>query len=530
MKYMLKYDRLGLESTIDKFLSIKQKENAKNIRKAIRRKKRKDLKLGEKIAAIFDLHFRKSYAIDLADLIKTYKDFNTSTELYTIPSDLKRDLEFVSAHITNSNLQELSAAINSAITQSYDTVRTNLAHKNNKVLRALKKSKLESKYITYWEDGKAINSSLEAGLIHLGNKKLTSFTLAEQSGRIRLDMNGSKVIESPMSEEESYLTDIEEMVRKGEMPESDITKNVSEIRIILRKRQVLDALNSKLWKIICTFRKEKENSGIDFSEANKILQTLYDRNRRELARCDTYLSKFDFVSLQEKVTWVRDKREQEAWVREHLEALNNVSLITPRSPEVVAQIKKSNLITMEAKKDLRHLAIHDLELNGELEHTHHHMGNVIIPGSVDEETQETMIRKKIDEMISIATQTPEERAVSYLQDMGIATSKKTPEMDPQEAPTEYREIFRDESYTFDIERIRQIKALIDSQRKQKATSICKEYIRYRAALKGKSVALTFSEYARALYLQENLDLSMVDEKVRDFDVLEDPEELRARVI
>lgn len=528
-KYMLKYERLGLENTIDKFLSIKQKENAKNIRKAVRRKKRKDLKLGERISAIFDLHFRKSFAIDLADLIKSFKTFNTTATIYTLPDDLKRDLECIGAHTTSSTFTELSTAINSALSKSHDSSRIALAHQNNKLLRALKKSKLESKYITYWEDGKAINSSLEAGIIHLGNKKLSALSLAERRGLVLFDTTEAEMIEPPLSDEESCLTELEDMVRKGEIAESEITKNVSEIRIIFRKRRVLDALNSKIWKTICTLQKEKSNGAIDFSEANKILQTIYDRNRREMARCDTYLGKFDFASLVEKVAWVNNKREQEAWTRAHLEALDKVGEVTPRSQQVIEQIKKSNRITMEAKKDLRHLAIQELQSSGELGEMHQHVGHIIVPGAVDEDAHETMIRKKIDEMIAIATQTPEERAVSYLRDMGINTTKSEVSEIPQESAESYREIFKDESYSFDIERIRKIKELIDSQRSAKANSICREYIRYRASLGDKRSALTFSEYARALYLQENMDISMVDEKIMSADIALVAEEVGERV-
>ena len=64
---------------------------------------------------------------------------------------------------------------------------------------------------------------------------------------------------------------------------------------------------------------------------------------------------------------------------------------------------------------------------------------------------------------------------------------------------------------------RSIKDLIDSQRQEKATTICREYIKYRAKLKDKKKAVSFSEYARILYLQENMDLSMVSAEVRNMD-------------
>lgn len=521
---MLKYERLGLADTIEKFLSIKQKENAKSIRKAVKRKKRKDLSIGDRIHAIFHLHFCKSRAIDIADLVTSFKEVNTFDSLYIIPQELKQDIEYVGANITSADFNELSTAINYALIQSQDATRRDFQRKKDKLFKSLKKSKLETKYITYWEDGKAINASLEAGILHLSNQKLTDINQAEHTGIVRFD--SIAVEELPLSEEESYLVDIEDMVRKGELAESDITKNIAEIREYFRKRIRLEDLSSRIWKVICTLQKEGKTNGVDFSRANKILQEIYNKCRKQIDSCDAYLSKFDFATLQEKVIWVREKREQEEWTRNHLEALNQVSQITPRSPQVIQQIKKSNKVTMEAKHDLRHLAIQELQQSGELEPIHQHVGGIVLPSVVSEEEQESMIRSKIEEMISIASQTPEQRAVSYMKSMGIAVKDTPVEETSTGQLADFSSSFGDDSYTFDIARIRQIKELIDSQRREKATSICKEYIRYRAALKDKKSAVTFSEYARTLYLQENMDLSMVDESVRDNEIMEVSEETR----
>lgn len=257
---MVKYEKLGLEDAIDNFLSIKQKENARNIRKAVRRKKRKDLTLGERISAFFDLHFHKSSAIDIAELISSYKTFNTPMELYTLPPELKQELEYVGSYTTDSVFYELSAAINSALMRSQDELRVSLAHKNNELLKSLKKAKLESKYVTYWEDGKPVNASLLSSIVHLGNKKLYALHFSEQSSAVTFNTKNANEIDVPLSEVETYLTDIEDMLRKGEIQESDITKNIQQIRIIFRKRAVLEELNNKIWKIVCSLRTEKKKT------------------------------------------------------------------------------------------------------------------------------------------------------------------------------------------------------------------------------------------------------------------------------
>lgn len=52
------------------------------------------------------------------------------------------------------------------------------------------------------------------------------------------------------------------------------------------------------------------------------------------------------------------------------------------------------------------------------------------------------------------------------------------------------------------------------EQKEKATNIYREYIRYRANLQDKTNYMTFSEYTRNLYQEEDLTEEMVDEEVR----------------
>lgn len=502
---MAKNERLDLASAIEQYLSMKQKDNAKNIRKSVRRKKRKDLKWGDRIAAFFDLHFHKSRAIDLANLITSFKAFNSSNVLYTLPDGLKEDLEYIGANILGSEFSELNNSINSALIHSNDTVRRDFSVKNEALFKSLKKAKLESKNITYWQDGKAINTSLEAGLISLGNQKLTRLHDDERECMVAFDIDSVAPIDLPLSEEESYLTGIEEMVRKGEMQESDITRNIKSIRENLKMRKKLEFLSNKVWNVICVLKKESKNNDVDFSRANRLLQTIYDRCRRQIDRCDAYLVQFDFTSLQEKVEWIREKREQEAWVQNHLEALDNVEKVSSRNPEVVEQIKRSNMLTQAAKKDLRELAMADLLANG---CAHQHNGDVVT-------ISEHLVREKIDEMISVATQSPGQRAINYLKSMGIKVSDSA---EPEALQAEsYASIFSDDAYSFDVGKVREIKEIIDSQRSAKATAICRDYMRYRASVEG-SASVTFSEYARAVYLQENMELAMVDKAVRDMDL------------
>lgn len=529
---MVKYERLELANAIEKFLSIKQKENAKSIRKAVRRKKRKDLSLGERIASIFDLHFHKSKAIDIADLVKSFKEFNTANNLYVFPDELKTDMEYIGSRIMSSDFNELTASINYALVQANDAVRKDLDRKNEKLLKSLKKSKLEAKNIVYFEEGRPINASLEAGLIHLGNQKLMKLNSAEQSRIVHFNTSWAEGEEVPLSEAEQYLVETEDMLRRGEIQESDITKNIKEIREALRRRTKLDDLSVKIWKIMNTLQREGRDNGIDFSKAYKILKTIYERCRRQITSCDDYLSKFDFATLQEKITWVREKREQEAWVQSHLEAVNQVEEITPRNPQVVEQIKQSNKITMEAKKALRHIAFHELQLSGHFSHSSHlYVGDakegVLIYSPIEDEEQEKLIRQKIDEMITISTQTPEERAISYLNSK--SAGKMTLEDLASSELSEYSASFGDDSYSFDVAGVREIKSVIDAQRMKKATAICREYMKYRAAVKGTDT-VTFSEYARTVYLQENMDLSMVDKNIRDMDLALVAEEQKARKV
>lgn len=515
--FMLKYDRLELPEAIDKYLEVKQSQNAKFIRKAVRKKKRKDLKIGEKLSALFDLHYYKSRAIELAELIKSYKDFNVPNKVYQMPLDLRKELEYVGSNMSSAEVNQLLTQVNQSISQFYMTSRMDVVSKNGKLRRILKKARQEGRYMTYWENGKPVNDTLLAGIDKLYQGKITSLDSTKKSSFVKINANGIEKEEAPLTEEEIYLQDVEEMLRKGELQENDITRNIDKIRETFRERSELEQLNIKIWNVICGLKKESKESGIDFSKAIRILQTVYGRNRKVMDGYDNYLVKFDFASLEEKITWVKGKRKQEAWVRQKLEALDQVSQITPRNPNVSEMIKENIRVTMSAKKDLRNLAIHSLRVNGRLEEDHFHLGNLVISNPVDKEAEEILIRKKIDEMISVASKSPEERAVDYLKEMKMVSETATVADLSEQQIEDYKFAFRDDSYDFDIERIRQIKNIIDSQRREKATTICREYIKYRAKLKDKSTAVTFSEYARTLYLQENMDLSMVEEDVISMD-------------
>ncbi len=523
---MLKYERLELPEAIDKYLSMRQNDNAKSIRRSVRRKKRKDLTIGERIAALFDLHYYKARAIDMAELIRSYREFNSPDRVYHMPLDLKKEIEYVVANMSISESNQVQEGFNQAISRFYMSSKMDVISRVGKLRRVLKKTKQEGTYMTYWKNGKPINTTLSAGIEQLYDGKITTLESTRSSSFVKMNIHGIPKEETPVTEAETYLENIEEMLRKGEIRESDITRNVEQIRTTFKERRELEQLNSKIWSVICGLKKEAESAGIDFSKTIRILQTIYGRNRKRMDSYDNYLAQFDFVSLGEKIEWVKDKRKQEALTRERLEAIDQVSQITPRDPEVTAKIKKNIHTTMSAKNELWEMAVNSLRVNGELEQDHFHVGNLVFYTPEDSENQKILIHEKISEMISIASKTPEERAIDYLKGMGMVPETSTVSDLSEKQLESYQHAFRDDAYDFDIERIRQIKALIDSQRQEKATTIFKEYIKYRAKLKDKTKAVSFSEYARVVYLQENMDLSMVSDEEISMDssmVFEQPQ-------
>ncbi len=453
----------------------------------------------------------------MAELIKSYKEFNSKDKSYHMPLELKKEMEYIGANMSISESNQVQEGINQSISQFYMSSKMDVVSRAGKLRRVLKKTKQEGSYMTYWEKGKPINTTLSAGIEQLYDEKIASLEATRSSSFVKMNMRDMPREASHATEEESYLENIEDMLRKGEIRESDITKNIDKIRETFRERRELEHLNSKIWSVICGLKKEAASTGIDFSKPIRILQTIYGRNRKTMDSYDNYLGQFDFAALGEKIEWVKNKRKQETLVRERLEALDQVSEITPRDPEVSDKIKRNIHTTMNAKKELRELAIHSLKINGNLTQDHFHVGNLVVYNPVDSENQELLIREKIDEMISIASKAPEERAIDYLKSMGMITETSTVADLSAKQLVDYQHAFRDDAYDFDIERIRQIKDLIDSQRQEKATTICREYIKYRAKLKDKKKAVSFSEYARILYLQENMDLSMVSAEVRNMD-------------
>jgi len=60
--------------------------------------------------------------------------------------------------------------------------------------------------------------------------------------------------------------------------------------------------------------------------------------------------------------------------------------------------------------------------------------------------------------------------------------------------------------------IKEIQRQIASQTQRNTNTIYKQYIRYLATVEDKSAVIKFSEYARVLYGQEEVDLSMIEEE------------------
>ena len=104
---------------------------------------------------------------------------------------------------------------------------------------------------------------------------------------------------------------------------------------------------------------------------------------------------------------------------------------------------------------------------------------------------------------------PEQRGLADFKSKGIVEQDTIlKDLRPQQL-ADFRVAYHD---TEQDREIKEIQRQIASQTQRNTNTIYKQYIRYLATVEDKSAAIKFSEYARVLYGQEEVDLSMIEEE------------------
>lgn len=191
-----------------------------------------------------------------------------------------------------------------------------------------------------------------------------------------------------------------------------------------------------------------------------------------------------------------DSEQMESMIQKRMRELSS-ELDKDQSLEATdAEIRKYNQIIQEEQSNLRDSAVAALKQDG-----------VMLYG----DEGEAAIQKKMAEMVSYASMTPEQRGLESLKRGGhVEESATLADLRGQQL-ADFRYAYRD---TEEDRMIRESQRKVSAQRQEKANTIYKQYIRYLATVEDKTTALKFSEYSQIVYGQSDIDISMVDEEVK----------------
>ncbi len=160
------------------------------------------------------------------------------------------------------------------------------------------------------------------------------------------------------------------------------------------------------------------------------------------------------------------------------------------------EVQRGNNFITSISANLRQYAIQDLETSPDYK-------------NMTAIEKEAAIRKKMNELSDYASMTPEQRGLADFKAQGIVAEDTTLSDLRQQQLADFRVAYHD---TNQDREIREIQRQISSQTKRNTNTIYKQYIRYLTSVEDKATAIKFSEYAKLLYGQDNLDLSDVEEE------------------
>lgn len=191
-----------------------------------------------------------------------------------------------------------------------------------------------------------------------------------------------------------------------------------------------------------------------------------------------------------------DSEKREAMIQERMKELSSGLNQDSEYEAANAEIRKYNQIIQEEQSSLRDSAIASLKQDG-----------MMVYG----DDAEAIIQKKMAEMASYASMTPEQRGLESLKQGGYVDETATVADLRGQQLADFRYAYRD---TEEDRVIRESQRKVQAQQQGKANTIYKQYIRYLATVENKKTALKFSEYSQIVYGQSDIDISMVDEEVK----------------
>ena len=497
----------------------------------------------------------------LTELSKAMSNLKFSeSNKYKLPEVVTSSLDDISSLLTAEETAELRNVVNSSLRSANKAKKDNIKNASLEVQKILGKLGLSDKaFLVY--DGLDYKKSISFEVaIKEMEKELLSDLTPEYTP---ININKSEV--SLDSGESVLISKIEEMISKRELEPTksinNIVANIAEIKEAMLTREKANRITLKISNAMTELNKITE---IDITMIKTFLSKIQNKYQKELDKANKFISKFDFSNIKEQIEAKDAKENKENEKENRITTYENLAYElekalaeTPDDLQNINEIKaamqdfarkfdipeneldlarnngkakyqsesKAQKAKVESAKakieyedelrrtvmaEIREEAIRELETSKAFEDSSFEERN----GDVYAEpiNRETMIKRKMDELMKLAEMTPIERGLYDLKKQGRIKNDATVEdLTPQQL-NDIRIGYSDNAYSFMAD-YKDWKAR--ETVKPKADTIYKEYIKYRTSLKNKNEFLSFSDYAKQIHKIENMSDIMVDENLKE---------------
>lgn len=497
----------------------------------------------------------------LTELSKAMSNLKFSeSNKYKLPEVVTSSLDDISSLLTTEETAELRNVVNSSLRSANKAKKDNIKNASLEVQKILGKLGLSDKaFLVY--DGLDYKKSIS---FEVATKEMEKELLSDLTPEyIPININKSEV--SLDSGESVLISKIEEMISKRELEPTksinNIVANIAEIKEAMLTRKKANRITLKISNAMTELNKITE---IDITMIKTFLSKIQNKYQKELDKANKFISKFDFSNIKEQIEAKDAKKNKENEKENRITTYENLAYElekalaeTPDDLQNINEIKaamqdfarkfdipeneldlarnngkakyqseaKAQKAKVESAKakieyedelrrtvmaEIREEAIRELETSKAFEDSSFEERN----GDVYAEpiNRETMIKRKMDELMKLAEMTPIERGLYDLKKQGRIKNDATVEdLTPQQL-NDIRIGYSDNAYSFMAD-YKDWKAR--ETVKPKADTIYKEYIKYRTSLKNKNEFLNFSDYAKQIHKIENMSDVMVDENLKE---------------
>lgn len=497
----------------------------------------------------------------LTELSKAMSNLKFSeSNKYKLPEVVTSSLDDISSLLTAEETAELRNVVNSSLRSANKAKKDNIKNASLEVQKILGKLGLSDKaFLVY--DGLDYKKSIS---FEVATNEMEKELLSDLTPEyIPININKSEV--SLDSGESVLISKIEEMISKRELEPTksinNIVANIAEIKEAMLTRKKANRITLKISNAMTELNKITE---IDITMIKTFLSKIQNKYQKELDKANKFISKFDFSNIKEQIEAKDAKKNKENEKENRITTYENLAYElekalaeTPDDLQNINEIKaamqdfarkfdipeneldlarnngkakyqseaKAQKAKVESAKakieyedelrrtvmaEIREEAIRELETSKAFEDSSFEERN----GDVYAEpiNRETMIKRKMDELMKLAEMTPIERGLYDLKKQGRIKNDATVEdLTPQQL-NDIRIGYSDNAYSFMAD-YKDWKAR--ETVKPKADTIYKEYIKYRTSLKNKNEFLSFSDYAKQIHKIENMSDIMVDENLKE---------------